>query len=128
MKKQSKLLKVFSIILIVFGALSLLSSIFSFAMKDAMEQAMETMAATGIAMPTTFDYLLALIGSLIMLAAGIIGVAYKSRQMVLIIGIALAVYYIFNIVYTFVTAGFSILSLISLIWPLLYLWGWYQSN
>ncbi len=125
MKKQSKLLKVLSIILIVIGALSLLSSIASIAMKGIIEQ---SYAALGMAAPTTVTYIIMFVGSVIVLVAGIIGVAYKSRQAVLVMGILLAAYYIIDIIFSTVTMGFSALSLISLIWPILYLWGWYQSN
>lgn len=125
MKKQSKLLKVFSIILIVIGAISLLSGVFAIAMKSTMDATYEAM---GIVPPTTFSYVYSIIGGLIILAAGIIGVAYKSRKIVLIIGIILAAYYVFNIIYAAVTTGFSAFSLVGLIWPLLYLWGWYLSE
>ena len=57
-----------------------------------------------------------------------LGVAYKSRKIVLIIGIILAAYYVFNIIYAAMTTGFSAFSLVGLIWPLLYLWGWYLSE
>jgi hypothetical protein len=125
MKKRSTLLKVMSIILIVLGSISLISSILSITMKSVIEQSYSTM---GIALPTTLTYVLMFAGSLILIVSGIMGVAYKSRNSVLIMGIILAAYYIFDIAYAIVTTGFSAFSLIGLIWPLLYLWGWYQSN
>ena len=125
MKKQSKLLKVLSIILIVLGALSLIGSIISVAMKGVVEQ---TYATMGITAPTTLSYVLMFAGSLILLVSGIVGVAYKSRQSVLIIGVILAIYYIANILYSIMTTGFSAFGLVGLLWPILYLWGWYQSN
>lgn len=135
MRKQSKLLKVFSIILIIWGCLSLIGSIFSVAMRGVVEQqasAMEeTYAAMGMAaptVPTTLSYVLMFVGAFIILASGIVGVAYKSKQSVLIMGIILCIYCVGNIIYSIVTAGFSALYLIDLLWPILYLWGWYQSN
>lgn len=125
MKKRSTLLKVMSIILIILGVFSLISSIISVTMKSVIEQSYATL---GLASPTTFYYILIFAGSIILLISGIMGVAYKSRKAVLIMGIILAVYYILDIVYTAVTTGFSALGLIGLLWPLLYLWGWYQSN
>lgn len=125
MKKPSKLLKVFSIILIVFGALSLFSALISITMRSTMEQ---YYTALGQPTPTTMTYALLFIGSVVLLVSGILGVSYKSKQIVLIMGIIMAVYYVFNIIYTAVTAAFSPVSLISLICPILYLWGWYQSN
>ncbi|PWJ49527.1 hypothetical protein [Faecalicatena contorta] len=125
MRKQSKLLKVLSIILIVIGCLTLISSIISVAMRGVVE---ETYATMGIAAPTTLSYALMFIGAFILLASGIVGVAYKSKQSVLIMGVILAIYYVANIIYSTVTAGFSAWGLIGLLWPILYLWGWYQSN
>ena len=108
MRKQSKLLKVLSIILIVLGAISLIS--------------------LGVAAPTALTYILSFVGAFIILISGIVGVAYKSKQSVLIMGIILTVYYVFNIIYSATITSFSVLSLIDLIFPILYLWGWYQSN
>ena len=76
MKKQSKLLKVFSIILIVIGAISLLSGVFAIAMKSTMDATYEAM---GIVAPTTFSYIYSIIGGLIILASGIIGVAVQEN-------------------------------------------------
>lgn len=125
MKKPSKLLKVFSIILIVFGGISLFSAFVSITMRSTMEQ---YYTALGQPTPTTLTYVLLFVGSVVLLASGIIGVSYKSKQLVLIMGIILAVYYVFNIIYTAVTISFSPVSLISIVLPILYLWGWYQSN
>lgn len=125
MKKQSKLLKILSIILIVLGCLTLISSIISVAMRGVVE---ETYATMGIAAPTTLSYALMFVSAFILLASGIVGVAYKSSQSVLIMGIILAIYYAANIIYSTVTTGFSAWGLIGLLWPILYLWGWYQSN
>ncbi|TCS81741.1 hypothetical protein [Muricomes intestini] len=126
MKKRSTLLKVLSIILIVLGAFSLISSIIAVAAGRMVPE--ETYASLGVAAPTTFSYILSFVGSFIFLISGIMGIVYKSKQSVLIMGILLAVYYIFNIIYSATIASFSALSLIDLIFPILYLWGWYQSN
>lgn len=125
MKKQSKLLKVLSIILIILGCLTLISSIISVAMKSVVEQ---TYATMGMTAPTSLSYVLMFVGAFIILASGIVGVAYKSKQSVLIMGVILCIYYAANIIYSTVTVGFTALSLIGLLWPVLYLWGWYQSN
>lgn len=125
MKKRSTLLKVMSIIYIVLGALSLLSGIMMIAMRSTIEQVYSTM---GMEAPTTFSYILTFVGAIIYLASGIIGILYKSKQSVLIIGVVFALYEVFNIVFAAVTTFFTPLSLVGLIWPILYLWGWYQSN
>lgn len=125
MKKRSTLLKVMSIIFIVLGAFSLIGAIMMFAMRSTLEQMYATM---GMAAPGTFSYILSFISAVIFLASGIVGVLYKSKQSVLVLGMILALYEVFNIVFTAVTVAFTPLGLIGLIWPILYLWGWYQSN
>lgn len=126
MKKPSALLKVVSIIMIVFGALGLLSSITLISMSSAMAPYYEALGTTA---PSTLSKVLALVGSIVMIAAGIIGVAYKSRQLVLIIGISLIVVHVVSIINTTVTTGlFAPFTLISMVLPILYMWGWYQSN
>ena len=126
MRKQSKLLKVLSIILIVLGAISLISSIIAVAAGRMVPD--ETYTSLGVAAPTALTYILSFVGAFIILISGIVGVAYKSKQSVLIMGIILTVYYVFNIIYSATITSFSVLSLIDLIFPILYLWGWYQSN
>ena len=125
MQKRSKLLKVISIILIVIGALSLLSGIAAIAMSSTMAATYEAM---GIQAPTTSGYIITIVCSLIIIVSGIIGVASKSKAVVLIMGIILAAYYVINIIIAIMTTGFSAFSLVGLIWPLLYLWGWYLSE
>lgn len=125
MKKRSTLLKVMSIILIVLGVLSLLGSIFMLAMRSSIEQMYATM---GLAVPSTISYVISLVGSIIFLVSGIIGIMYKSKKSVLVMGILLAIYYAADMILAVVSGNFTAFSLFALIWPLLYLWGWYQSN
>lgn len=125
MKKRSTLLKVMSIILIVLGGLSLLGGIFSIATKDMVKATYEAM---GMPVPTTFTYVLTLVSGIIVLVAGILGLIYKSKQSVLIMGIILLVYYVGDFIYSVTLTSFSAIGLVSFIIPILYLWGWYQSN
>lgn len=125
MKKRSTLLTVMSIILIVLGAISSLSSIVIIAMKNTLASTYEAM---GIATPSTFSNIMLIIGSIALLVAGILGLMYRSRKAVMVMAIIILLYYIFSLVYNAVTVSFSVFSFISLIIPLLYLWGWYQSN
>lgn len=125
MKKKGKLLHVISIILIVFGVLGVLSNILLLALSSSLA---ETYASMGIALPGVFETALSWAYSIFMLIAGIVGVAYKSRKLVLIMGIIITATCIISMISTTMASGFSALSLISFIWPLLYLWGWYQSN
>lgn len=125
MKKRSTFLLVVSIILIIWGAITLLSCIVGVAMKDTLEAAYATI---GVEAPGIFPYIISSIGGLIMLISGIVGIAYKSRKLVLIFAVILAVFYIASIIYTTLTVGFTAFALLDLILPITYFWGWYQSN
>lgn len=125
MKKKSKLLHVVSIIIIVFGALAVISAIFSLLMKDLMTSSYEML---GMTPPATWYYIWMLILACFELAAGIIGVVYKSRKSVFITAVIYIVAILADLIYATVTSGFSITYVISLILPILYLWGVYQSE
>lgn len=126
MQKVSKFLKVISIILIIFGAFSLLSSVLLFALKDTVNEMYTSM---GIDLTlSAFDIISSFIGSIIYLAAGILGVMHKTKKIVLIAGIVLCLYYLFAMVQSFLLVGFSFLAVIELIIPILYMWGWYRSE
>ena len=81
MKKKSKLLHVVSIIIIVFGALAVISSLFSILMRDMMDASFEML---GMTPPSTVYYVWGLVLACFELAAGIIGVVYKSKKSVFI--------------------------------------------
>lgn len=125
MFKRSTLLKVMSIILIVLGAFSVIGSIMLFAMGDALQQSYEMM---GIEAPSMFSNILSAVGSLILLGAGIMGIVSKSKKTLLIIGCILCAYYLVSVIYSTVTTGFAALNFVGLIVPILYMWGWYQTD
>lgn len=125
MKKKSKLLHVVSIIVIVFGAIAVISAIFSFLMKDLVSSSYEML---GMTPPTTLYYIWMLILACFELAAGIIGVVYKSRKSVFITAVIYIVAILADLIYATVTSGFSITYIVSLVLPILYLWGVYQSE
>ena len=125
MKRKSKLLNVVSIIIIIFGSLSVLSSLAVFALSDILEQSYEML---GMEAPSTAYNVLGLIVAVIMLAAGIMGVMYRSKKSVLIIGALYCLFVFVNIVMSSVSLGFSFTYVFGLILPVLYMWGWYQSE
>ena len=125
MKKKSKLLHVVSIIIIVFGALAVISSIFSILMRDLMDASYDML---GMTPPPTVYYIWGLVLACYELAAGIIVVVYKSKKSVFIPAVIYIIAIIADLIYATVTAGFSVTYIISLVLPLLYLWGVYQSE
>lgn len=125
MKRKSKLLNVVSIIVIVFASLGLFSNIVLVAMFGAVEPYVETY---NITMLTTGEMVFSFAFSIVQLAAGIMGVMYRSKKSVLIIGALYCLFVFANIVMSSVSLGFSFTYVFGLILPILYMWGWYQSE
>ena len=125
MKRKSKLLNVVSIIIIVFSALNLLSTLALIAMSGMLEPYLE---AYGAAPLSAVDYVFSLVLTVIELAAGIMGVMYRSKKSVLIIGVIYCISILANISISTVTVGFMFTYVFNLILPILYLWGWYLSE
>lgn len=131
MKQRSKLLKVVSILMIIFGALGIISNFMSVFMMQAMMQmpeAQELLAAAGLADVSNLYYAVGILTCVMELAAGIVGVMYRSKKSVLIAGIIWIVLILINLIWGMTIVGFQFLSIFSLIIPALYFWGWYQSN
>lgn len=124
MKKTSKLLKGMSIVYLILGVLNLISSVFSLLMKDSIESTLQSM---GMSVPT-ISYILTLIGAIIMIVAGILGIMHKSKQSILYAVVILLVYYLGIFIYNTLSIGLAPLNLLSFLLPLLYAWGWYQSE
>lgn len=124
MKKTSKLLKGMSIVYLILGVLNLISSVFSLIMKDSIESTLQSM---GMSVPT-ISYILTLIGGIIMIVAGILGIMHKSKQSILYAVVILLVYYLGIFIYNTLSIGLAPLNLLSFLLPLLYTWGWYQSE
>lgn len=125
MKKKSKLLHVMSIIFIVFACLGILSETFMILTYSAVSEMMQSM---NLPMMPVGYYTFALICSCVELAAGILGVMYRSRKSVVIIGCVYCLLIIGSLLYSVITFGFSITYAFSLIIPALYMWGIYQSQ
>ncbi len=123
--KRSKLLTVVSIIIIVFSCLGLLANLAMMAMSGTMES---YLSGYNIAMPTTGDYVIAIVSGIIQLLAGIMGVMYRSKKSVLIIGALYCLAILVNVIMSCVSVGFSFTYVFSFILPILYMWGWYQSE
>ncbi len=125
MKRKSRLLNVVSIIIIVFSALVLLSTLALIAMSGMLEPYLE---AYGAAPLSAGDFVFSLLLTVIQLAAGIMGVMYRSKKSVLIIGVIYCISILANIAISTVTVGFMFTYVFNLILPILYMWGWYQSE
>lgn len=121
MFKANKLLKVISIILIVFGAFGLISNVIALAVPA------QAIADAGITIPMS-TRIIGWIGIAVELAAGIIGVAVKDAKIVMVAAIAYLGLTVISIVVSAISGSFTVISLIGLILPALYFWGYYQSK
>lgn len=129
MKRKSKLLNVVSIIIIVFSSLGILGTLAGIAMSGMLEPYLEPYCETyGITPPSAGSYAFALILAVIELTAGIMGVMYRSKKSVLIIGAVYCIGVLVNIIISTVTIGFMFTYALNLILPILYMWGWYLSD
>lgn len=74
------------------------------------------------------NYVFSIVSCLVEIAAGIVGVMYRSKKSVLIAGAVWTVVVIIGMIWGVVLSSFTPFTLLSLLFPILYLWGWYQSN
>jgi len=124
--KRSKLLKVVSIIVIVFGALGLLSGIVVLLMLDIINNMMMDL---GMPLYSASQMLIGLIGAIVAIVAGILGLVYKSKSSVLVAGSLYLIFTVGEILFSILSIGvFTVFIFIGLILPLLYLWGVYLSE
>ena len=91
---------------------------------DGIESTLQSM---GMSVPT-ISYILTLIGGIIMIVAGILGIMHKCKQSILYAVVILLVYYLGIFIYNTLSIGLAPLNLLSFLLPLLYAWGWYQSE
>lgn len=133
-KTPGKLLKVVSILDIIFGALGVISSLISFFMIDLLtgkyggEMSLpdNKINPQHLMLSIVFSLIITIVG----IVTGIVGLMYRSRKTVLICGVAHLVLVLLNlfVITPLVVGSFSPLGLLQLIIPILYLWGWYQSE
>lgn len=130
MFKPNKLLKVVSVILIIFGAISVVSSIISYVgMQNIKDMPGVDMTMIKAAY-TPLNLAIGLCSAVLMVICGILGLRGKAYKPALILMI---VYVVIDIVSIFIS-GIAMTALtwtsfiIGLILPLLYLWGLYQSK
>lgn len=131
MKQQSKLLKVLSILMIIFGVLGTIGTFASTFLMQTVMQNPEMQAAyeaAGIPQISNAYYVVSILAAVTEAAAGIVGVMYRSKKSVLIAGIIWTALVLVNLIWGMTITGFQFTFIFSLIFPILYFWGWYQSN
>ena len=130
MFKPNKLLKVVSIIFIVFAVMGAISTVGSYFML----QSFVGDEVNGVDMSAIKDMLngwvilQGLFSSVVMLVCGIFGVNGKSFKVCLIGMIIYLVIVVIAFIQSVMLVGFQVFSIIDFILPILYLWGLYQSK
>lgn len=131
MKQQSKLLKVMSILMIIFGILGTIGTFAStFLMQTVMQnpQMQAAYEAAGVPQISNGLYVVSILVAVMEVIAGIVGVMYRSKKSVLIAGSIWVVLILANLIWSMTITGFQFTFIFSLNFPILYFWGWYQSN
>lgn len=125
--EKNKLLKVTSILFIIFGALGTFFSLLVLILMDALIQIMLEMAeyaqmgATALRAAVLLIFVILLVECAAYIAAGIIGVRQKSAKTCFIVAIIVMVVCGVSALYQLI--GGNIISLIALVLPILYLIG-----
>ncbi|MCI8834285.1 MAG: hypothetical protein HFH24_02735 [Ruminococcus sp.] len=125
MKKRSTLLKVVAIIMVVVGGIGIPSGIFTLINRESLSA---TYAMLGMESPGTSYYIFTLLSAVVELAAGIVALMYRSKKSVLIMGCIWVAVVIIGMGFSISIMGVSPTLVLSLLFPILYLWGWYQSE
>lgn len=125
--KKSKLLHVMSIIFILSGLSGIYNNIAA-VVSPASTDELELLAKYGFGPSPTWLYIFLAITSGICVITGIVGVTYKSRNLVKIMGITNLIFVIISSVASAVCVSLGWVSLFGIISPILYLWGLSKSE
>lgn len=131
MFKPKKLLKVVSILLIIFGILGIISVPALYFIMQSLEEVpgiTKQMLDQVASLFTPLNLFWSLLPSCLLVAAGILGVMGKSFNACLILMIIYTLILIMNQISSLSTTGFSVTIIINYILPVLYFWGLYQSK
>ena len=118
MTKKSTMLKVISILMIIFGALALIMSIGAFAALGFVNDLASSLGVEGVSMASVA---LPLIASI--LVAGIVGLASKSRPVLMGFGVIVLLITLISLIVNTVSSGFNAMNLVSFVLPILYVIG-----
>lgn len=130
MFKPTKLLKVVSIIIIVFSVLGILVMFAGYAMVGQLK-GMEMPGVDMDILYTAYSPLNIALGigsSLVLMAAGILGVRGRAFKAAAALMVVYVIYCVVSLVQSAALTGITVFSLVSFVLPVLYLWGLYQSK
>lgn len=111
--------------MVVVGGIGIPSGIFTLINRESLSA---TYAMLGMESPGTSYYIFTLLSAVVELAAGIVALMYRSKKSVLIMGCIWVAVVIIGMGFSISIMGVSPTLVLSLLFPILYLWGWYQSE
>ena len=123
MTKKSGMLKVVSIIIIIFAAIAICILIGSVSAINAFG-GQELLLASGID-PNLYTaaVIFGIVSCVVDLFCGVLGLLSKSKKLVEILGLILIIFAVVSLILNAITGSFSWTNLIGLILPLLYFIG-----
>lgn len=131
MYKPKGLLKVISILMIIFGVLGAAFMLLIYFMLPQLIPIYEDMGMDASIIEQAYTPLViafSVFSSLICTLAGVFGVSGKSMRLTMIIGGIYTLLIVVDLISTIVNSGFSAMLILDLLIPILYWWGIYQSK
>lgn len=123
--KKSKVLTITSIILIISGVFGILAGVPALLNLDVVNQAL---VDAGMNTVPAWTYVFSILSAVVAFAAGVIGMRFKSVELVKIIGLVNLAFSVVSIIIGIVISSAGISSVLNLVIPALYMWGWAKSK
>jgi len=128
MFKPKRLLKVISVIMIIFGVLGGVFSIFTYAMLPQLGDMAGLDMSVYESVFTPLNIAISIVSTISCIMAGVFGVSGKSLRWAMIFGGIYTLIVIYNVVTTVIAGGVLYTLILSVLIPILYWWGIYQSK
>lgn len=129
MFKRSTMLKVVSILMIIFGAIAFFTLMGSMALINSVGAALggsieQLLELSGVSVGTyRFALILGIIASIFEILAGILGLALKNKKTLVMIGCICIIIQVVSLIFSIVAHSFAWTNLIGFILPILYFIG-----
>ena len=131
MYKPKGLLKVISILMIIFGVLGAAMMLLIYFMLPQIITQLDSMgmdSSTLEQLYTPLSVAISVVSYLICILAGVFGVSGKSMRLTVIFGGIYSLITVFDIITSILSTGFSFWYLFNILILVLYWWGIYQSK
>ena len=123
--KKSKLLTITSILLIISGITGALVSVPALLNLDVFNQAL---VDAGMNTVPAWTYVFSILCAVVAFAAGVIGIRFKSAELVKVIGLINIAFTVVSIIVAITVSSAGITVVANLVIPALYMWGWTKSK